>query len=299
MPPLDANVVAMVQGTAISQESLRRKVQERLGPSSAAMSAAKVASALEEMIRYEAVYAQARAAKFEEQPEIAARIKNLIVSQFIQHQLETEDPKITSEQLREYYTKHGAEFLIPASARGAIILLRAASKMEPEKRDELRQHAASLLLEAQQIKNEADFVRLVQRHSEHQATRYRGGELGWMTRVQCESTLGPELSDALFALKHPDDFAPLLETPDGFYILRLREVKEAHMRPLAEAEELIRYQLCRQHQSHREEEFYARMQHGLDIQINRALLESFSVPRPEQEPPALPGGRFAQRRLPQ
>ena len=297
--PLDSNVVATVQGAAIGQESFQRKLKERFGADGASLSVAKGESALEELIGYEAVYAQARAAKFDEQPEIAARIKNLIVRQFIERQMETGEPQITREQSQEYYTNHQAEFLLPFSVRGAVIFLRASARMEPGKREALKQRAGLVLAEAQQTKSEADFARLVQRCSEHQATRYRGGDLGWMTRAEGEAKLGPEVSTALFRLTKPDEFSPLLEASDGFYILKLQELREARLRPLEEVAELIRYQLTRQHRLHRETEFHARMKRGLEIQINRALLESISVPSPDQNPPALPGARLAQRNMSQ
>ena len=293
--PLAANVIARVEGRTISRESFQKKLNERIGPGGAPTSEAKKEAVLEEMIRQEAVYAHAKAAKFEEQPEIAALIKSLIVSRFIEQQRELAEPRITNEEIEEYYTTHRPEFLVPASARGAIIFFRASPKMAPEKREELGQHARRVLAEAQKTESEAGFTRLVQLHSEDQATRYRGGDLGWMTRAQCEAVLGAEVSTALFALKKPDDFSPLLETTEGFYILKVRAVKEAGVHPLTEVEELIRYQLSRRAGLRREEEFYAGMKRGLDIQINRALLESISLPTPNRNPPALPGSQLAQR----
>lgn len=292
--PLDANVIATVQGRTISREFFQRKLNERIGPGGAPFSETKKEAVLEEMVRHEAVYARAKAARFDERPEIATLIQNLIVSRYIEQQRETAEPRITNEKIQEYYTTHRTEFLTPASAKGAIIFFRASPKMVPEKREELRRHAKLVLMEAQETRNEADFTRLVQLHSEHQATRYRSGDLGWMTRAQCEAALGAEVSDALFALKKSGDFSPLLETTDGFYILKLQEAKEARVRPLTEVEEVIRYQLSRREKSRREEEFFAGMKQGLDIQINRALLESISVPKPNRNPPALPGSQIAQ-----
>ena len=295
LAPLDSKAIASVQGSVIREEFYRQKLGERIGRSGSQPSAADKEAVLEEMILYETVYARAKAAKFDEQPEIAALIKNLITSRFIEQQIGTMETKVTNEEINEWYRDHGGEFVSPPTARAAIIFLRAGAKATPEKREELKQQVQLVLEEAQQAKDEADFARVVQRHSEHQATRYRAGDSGWMTRAQCEATFGAEVSAALFALNEPNSFVPLLETPDGFYILKLRELKEARIRPLAEVEELIRYQLSRQHQSRREEEFYARMKHGLDVQINRPLLESVSLPTPDENPPAMPGLRIAQR----
>jgi parvulin-like peptidyl-prolyl isomerase len=293
LAPLDSKVVASVQGNVIREESYRQKLRERIGRSGFQPSAAEKEAALEEMIRYEAVYAQAKAAKFDEQPAITVLIRNLITSRFIEQQIGTAETKITNEEISDCYRIHGTEFVTQAAARGAIIFLRAGAKMMPEKREELKLQAQLVLAEAQQTRNEADFTRLVQRHSEDQATRYRGGDLGWLTRVQCDAAFGAEVSAALFALNEPNSFAPLLETSDGFYILKLRERQEAQQRPLAEVQELIRYRLLREHQFQREKNFYARMKQGLDVQINRPLLESISIPLPHQDPPGLPSSGMA------
>nr|AGW45548.1 hypothetical protein [uncultured bacterium Lac161] len=286
---LDSNVVATVQGSVISRAAYGQKLRERFGRSGAELSIAGKDSVLDEMIRHEAVYAQARAAKYDERPEVAALIRNLVVSRFIEEQIGDAEPKVTSEETQSYYTRHSAEFVTLTAARGAIIFFRASAKMTLEKREELKQRAARIRSEAQQTKSESDFSRLAQAHSEHQATRYRGGDLGWLTHAQCEAAFGDELASALFALSKPNDCAPLLETAEGFYVLRLRERKESQQRPFAEVEELIRYRLSREHRFEREKEFYARMKQRLDIQINRPLLESISLPPLDQTPPSLPG----------
>ena len=286
---LDSNVVATVQGSVISRAAYGQKLRERYGKVGAELSITGKDAVLDEMIRHEAVYAQVKAAKYDERPEVAALIRNLVVSRFIEEEIGDSEPNVTSEEIKNYYTRHGAEFANPAAARGAIIFFRASPKMTLEKRTELKQRAALILSEVQQTKGEANFSRLAQAHSEDQATRYRGGDLGWFTQAQCKAAFGDEMASALFALKKPNDCAPLLETADGFYILRLRERKESQQRPLAEVEELIRYRLSREHRFEREKKFYARMKQGLEIQINRPLLESISLPPPNENPPALPG----------
>lgn len=286
---LGSNVVARVQGNVISEESYRQKLRERFERGGSQPSVTDKGAVLREMIRHESVYAQAKLAKFDEQPEIAALVKNLIVSRFIDQNLAKAEPAISRADVQNYYRTNSDEFITPAAVRAAIIFFGASSKMTPEKRAELKQHARMILTEAHQAKSEADFIHLVQRHSEDQATRYRGGDLNWLTREECDVALGAKISATLFAMSEPNSFAPLVETSEGFYILKLRERREAQPRPLAEVEEVIHYRLLRAHQFRRDEEFFARMKHGLEIQINQALLESISIPVPEQKPPALPG----------
>lgn len=284
----DTNVVAIIQGSPITRAAYSQKLRERFGRSEENPSVTAKEALLEEMIRREAVYSQARAAKYDERPEVAALIRNLVVSRFMEEEM-AEAPTVTRGEIQNYYTRHSAEFATPAAARGAIIFFRASAKMTPEKREELKQRATQILSQAQQTQSESQFARLAQTHSEDQATRYRGGDLGWLTRAECAAAFSDELASVLFKLGETDRFAPLLETAGGFYVLKLRERKESQQRPLAEVEELIRYRLSRERHLEREKEFYARMKQGLDIRINHPLLESISLPPPDQTPPGLPG----------
>src|SRR5262245_21622129 len=75
----DSNVVATVNGAVI----LRQALEARLKRNGRVESPAQ---ALEELIRTEAIYQKALAARFEQQPEIQARIKSLIVGQYRERQ---------------------------------------------------------------------------------------------------------------------------------------------------------------------------------------------------------------------
>jgi len=74
-----------------------------------------------------------------------------------------------------------------------------------------------------------DFGKLAQAHSEGSNNKEQQGDWGWIER----DTLRKELSDAAFALK-PGQHSGIIETDDGFYLLRVEEFKAAHVRPLSE-----------------------------------------------------------------
>lgn len=64
--------------------------------------------------------------------------------------------------------------------------------------------------------------------------REQGGDLGWVTR----DTLRPELRDIAFGLK-PGQHSAIVPTDDGFYLLRVEDVKRSSVQPIAEAREQI------------------------------------------------------------
>jgi parvulin-like peptidyl-prolyl isomerase len=135
---------------------------------------------------------------------------------------------------------------------------------------------------------------VVARHSEDQASRYRGGDIGWLNSET--PGVDPRLVATLAGVEKPGDLAPLISTPRGLVIARLLEKKEAGFKALAEARETIRYQLSRLKTQQAEAGLQASIKAGLDIQVNPALLESISLPVEKIEPPKMPGTQTAQVR---
>lgn len=290
-PAIDANAVAMVNGTAISRQALEDRLRR------GGTRGLTATTALEELIRLEGTYQKAVTAGFDRRPEVQARIKSLVVAQFREAQARlTNAPPVTAAELQTAYETQKDKFRTPEAVRGAAILLDLPRTLAAGKRAEFRLRAEALLAEARQAVDDAAFAQLVARHSTDPSTRYRGGDTGWLRREDRGSGSDPELVEALLQLSRPGEFAPLVESARGFYIVKLTEKRAASHKPLTEVEEAIRYQLQRQKAEQAEREFQATMKSGLDIQINQPLLKSIAVMPSPDVPPALPGSTTAQVR---
>ncbi|HXG47976.1 MAG TPA: peptidylprolyl isomerase, partial [Methylomirabilota bacterium] len=226
--------------------------------------------------------------------QMRARIKQLIVAQFKEREFKPASPAVSEHEIEAAYQNDGGRFAQPAAVRGAAIFLSMPATATAEKKAECRARAEAVLAEARGAADEAAFAKLVAQHSEDQASRYRGGDLGWLTPGA--AGVEPALAGALFALKAPGDFAPLVQTPRGFYIAKLLERREAGRKPLSEVRETIRHQLSRAKAAQAERDFYAAMKAGLDITVNRELVEAISLPGDKHEPPRMPGAATAQVR---
>ena len=79
---------------------------------------------------------------------------------------------------------------------------------------------------------------------------------------------------ALFALEEPGAFSPVVEAPDGFYIIKLFRHRPASLMPWTEARERIRYRLAVKKEAERERKFYEANKAGLRIQVKRELVEA-------------------------
>jgi parvulin-like peptidyl-prolyl isomerase len=288
------NAVATVAGEKITVEMLRDELSRQHRHEKQDLTTPQKLHALERLIQTDALYAKAKAAGFDQIPEIQKRIKDLIATQFREAHFSKPNPAVTEQDIEQYYRGNKARYATPASVHAAVILLEAPSNATPEKQREFRAYADSVLAEAGAATNATHFADVVRRHSADQVSRYRGGDIGWLT--SSSSDADSKLLEALTKLDKPGDFAPLVPIPRGWFIAKLLERKDAGYKSLPEVKDTIRYQLARLKAQQAEADFQASIKEGLDIQINQTLLESVTLPVEKNEPPKLPGTQTAQLR---
>ena len=249
---------------------------------------------LDEMIEFKILLARAKAAGYDRDPAVRAKLDRLIVDKFKSDHLATNSENVATvadKDAHEFYFENPQRFAVPESVHVAIIYFRVNLRATPEKRTQLREHAESVLAQAQRS-DTAGFRELVRRNSDDQATRYFGGDIGWLTQGDHSGGWGSPLEKAAFAISDPGDFAPLVESPQGFYVVKLLEKKPAGVRPFDQVEDTIKYQMAQEKQHQRQIEFIEKMKSGIKIETHPSLLENISVPAnvSEQAPPALPRG---------
>ena len=122
------------------------------------------------------------------------------------------------------------------------------------------------------------FGLLAQEHSDDQATRYQGGDAGFITRASSKVRWDHTVRDAVFALQRPGEISPVIRAPDGFYLLKLIERKPAQTAPLEQVRERIERQLLASEQKHAREAFDQSQRRGLSVEINEPVLRSLAAP---------------------
>jgi len=293
-PVLSRETVAVVDHQTISRAAFQAHLARR---GKTAQTSEQLAAALDEMVRTEAIYAKAKAAGFDTNAAVQAAIKRLIAAQYQAAQLPDAGapPRVSDQEMSEYYQAHQAEFTMPEKVRAAIMFLKVPGKATVEKQAEYTAAAESALAEARQLPStSAGFGALALKYSEDAATRYQGGDVGWLAKNAADFRFGPAVAGAILALSNPGDLTPVIRTRDGLVLARLMEKKPASTRPLSELKEGLAYRLSRAKADRREAEFHAAMKAGLNIQINRPLLESLARAAAEPRPPGLPGATAAQ-----
>src|SRR5262249_18707548 len=158
--------------------------------------------------------AQARAARFDQRPDVAEAVRRLVVSKFREEKLaewdaaRSETGSVSEADVEARYRADPTEYPAPAAVRGSIIFLGLGQKATPEKRQARRTEAEALREEAVGT----DFRLLAARHSEDQSSRYRGGDTGWLTRSDRPGAFEPGAVQALCDLPSPGDVGPVVET---------------------------------------------------------------------------------------
>lgn len=278
---LPEGVAAVVAGRPIPESRWRARLARR-GPG------ADPRAVLDQLIRTEAAFAKAQAEGFDQRPEMQAAVRRLVAGRYVEEQRSSlgQEPKVSARSVQDYYEAHREEFALPARVRGAVLLVAGTAKASAAKRAEARRRALTLLDRARAGE---PFAGLAVRHSEHRATRYRGGETGWLTEGAGGGVWPEAVLEALFALKHTGEFAPLIEAEGGFYAVQLLERRPAAFQPLTEVDTVIRRRLMREAMGAREARLTAQITAGLKIQIDPALLSSLPAKASVGRPPALTG----------
>lgn len=241
----DPEVLAKVGPREIRVQEFRDHLRRRsLGRESKPLD-----TALEERIDAEALVQRAIDLGLDKDPEVRRSWENILIARLRATQLE---PRLTNalpskEQIRQYYETNQAQFTEAAQRRGAVLFLEVPQKSSEERRQKVRQRIDEARAKALDlVGNKPDtrgFGALAIEYSEDQPTRYRGGDLGWLTAGRVDGRFDPIVSETLFSMSGVGSISDVLTTPRGFYLVRLLEEKGQRVKPLESVEALIQQKL--------------------------------------------------------
>ena len=97
--------------------------------------------------------------------------------------------------------------------------------------DVARAHEKANEIYKQLQAEDADFAQIAQSSSDHQDTRYQGGDMGFLVRGERdedgELRLHPLLEEAVFRLQ-PGEISPILQTESAFHVLKVEHTIEVY-----------------------------------------------------------------------
>jgi peptidyl-prolyl cis-trans isomerase D len=137
----------------------------------------------------------------------------------------------TDKEIEDYYKRNvGGRFTHAEAVHARHILIAVPAGASDTEKAAAKAKALAVLKQAQAG---ADFSKLAAKYSDDEANKAEGGDLGTFGRGQ----MIKPFEDAVFAMK-PGQIA-LVETHFGFHIVKLDEIKPAHIDTLAEAKPKI------------------------------------------------------------
>ncbi len=252
---------------------------------------------LNSMVVREALVDAAREASFDQRPEVRRSMDSVLVTKYQQARLEPlrEDVEVTDEEIEGYYRENAEDYTVPARKRVAQIFIAAGANAPPEARERARQRAEEIREEALQLDEDVvHFGELARRHSDDQASRYRGGVIGWVSEDAARSRFGPAIHKAAERLDDIGEISPVIEGEDGFRVVRLVQLESSRERALEDLRSGIRQRLLGEKLRAVEAQFLDRQMAEREIEINTeglADIEPLSGPQRPDGPPAGPSDR--------
>ena len=294
--PPNPEVLARVGEAEITKAAFLAELDRRARNGQSVASPAEREAVLNDLIRLETFFAKAKAAGVDRDSELVQQFKRIVAAKYEDQEWKKQPapPKPEPGEIELFYNAHKDEFTSPEKIHVAILFVRVPIKSEAEQQQKFQKQAAELRQKAlEQSAAQPDFGLLAQENSDDQATRYRGGDCGWITRQNPKYRWDPKVVEALFTLKKTGEISPVIRAAEGFYIGKLIERKSAETAPLAAVRERIERQLIAAEQKRGRSKFETEQRRGLRVEINEALLKTIQAPARfantnAAAPPAMP-----------
>jgi hypothetical protein len=145
---------------------------------------------------------------------------------------------VSDDECGRFYQEHSERFFVPERLRVSHLFLAAPPETPPEVVEARRGAIEALSV---RLVGGEDFATLVAENSEDEATKLRGGDLGYFS----EARMPPDFVSAAVKLGQ-DEISRPIQTRLGFHILKLTEIAPSRQRSFDEARDEIATELANQ-----------------------------------------------------
>ena len=286
LPAINADIVATVNGTPISDAMVRDVVKslivQRATPPSSDEIAQLSDTALDSLIDLELLYQAAqkeglRVSDQEVQAEIArtkarvggdaafaaalkrsgldeaqlaAETRKTMMVDLVEKRL-TKDVRVTPEEARRFYDEHRQEFQRREQARVRELVVTVPPAGSPADRAKAHQLADEL---HSQVHGPADFARFAKTYAPDAASAAHGGDRGFVER----GTLPPAVDAVAFTLAI-GKVSDVIESPVGYHIIEVTERRPAGVVPFEEARAAVEKALLESERRQRQQAYLAEL----------------------------------------
>lgn len=297
-----AVVLAEVGSTRITAEDLQAEARRRM---ETGRPIPERSALLQEMVHHAAMLEKARVLGIDRDPEMRRRIENLLLAGVVERELtpQLEAVGVSEAEVEAEYERERARFTHPGQVRLAILFLEtgpkasAARRAEQRRRmEEARRRVLAQSQETDRSRGGRAFGVLALEYSDDTISRHRGGDVGWIQDGRDHPRIpGPVL--AAGGALSLGGLSEILETPEGVFLVRKTDAREAAVTPLAAVQASLRQAVLTRKRKEIETAFRAQVMAGVTPRVREAALAAVDLPAgptlaarlPITAPPALPG----------
>lgn len=184
--------------------------------------------------------------------------------------------KVAPDAALKYFNAHPEEFATPTRARVSMIFV-AATKANRDGKKPIIEKAREEALAAKQGPTE-NFGFLAARYSEDPRSKASGGDIGYLIQDKSEShTLPSIVFETAFSLEKTGDISDIIESKNGFYLIKITDRADGVMPRFEDIEPQIRARLAADSRKNINSLLDEKMAEKTDATINEALLKSTSI----------------------
>lgn len=240
-PVDESDVLAKVAGRPIRTADFEREL-ERLRTQRRPIAGKK--ALLDEIVEYEALLEYARKNRIDQDPEVRRAYRNLLIGKLKERDLapKLEAITVTKEEIQAAYEVRRESLIKPELRRLSIIRIAKAARTSETRMEELK---ATITVARELAATAEGFTAAAAKFSEDQATRYRGGDIGWSEPGKPHGRIPIEVLNAGHALQSDGELSSIIEAGDGFYLVSRTAAKLAELPPIQQVKDRLRAELLR------------------------------------------------------
>lgn len=296
---MNDSTLAIVNNKAISKDEFIKKMKQHGGLRSGQFHKLEQReSLLTFLVNQEVMYTQALEKNIEKDPAVMALYKKAVIDLYLERELEPllGKIKISNLDVEKYFEKNKKTYDKPARRRGAIIFVENSIKDSAETKLEHKQKIQEALDKVEELDGKTmHFGELAKQYSDDRNSRYQGGVIGWLINHPSRKyRWDDEVVESLFSLKENGETSSIIETDNGYYIVRLVATEDIKEKTLSNVQKGIKNSLIQKKKKQFKTDFLTQLIDDADIKINQNLLASIeplskASTKNNKKPPALPG----------
>jgi len=277
-PVTPANVLAKVGHRDITVEDFENEVRwyaehRRSLPARDAL--------LEEMISRELRVQKARTLGLDADPDVRRAFDLSLAAKLEERELQPSlaAAQVSPEEVAAAYQKDISHYTSRAKIRLALVWIKTDLKASPETVAQLEVRMAEARKLAQALPpGTRGFGSVAAEYSDDQASRYRGGDVGWFDAGSPTYRWPAEVVNAGFALPRNHDLSEVIKAADGFYIVSRLDSREPVVTPQEQVRNSIQHRLASEKRDQVSQAFAQRIHGFATVQTFPQALQNVQYP---------------------